>query len=205
MENKDSRESLDQSLAKSQFVPKLNLESVISQDNPRSSNKKACDIGELTYSENFDSSFHNASFTNNSNTSLTESSCVIDLPRQWPISFQQNTSSHAAAAKKDAKLQIAQYKRLKQQNTVDSVLLASDLKTKEEEKPPIQFKTKESAMDELLDSWRSMTTTNSVLFRESLGSTGGPQPGLKQSNIGQEKEISDHLIYLHKQVDKIIA
>ena len=74
----------------------------------------------------------------------------------------------------------------------------SDLKTKEETVAPVQFKTKENAMEALLDSWRSMTTTNSILLRESQGSTGGPQPGLKQSRIGQEKEISEHLVYLHK-------
>ena len=167
MDNKGSRESLDQSLAKSQFVPKLNLESVLSQDNPRSFNKKACDIGELTYSDNLESSYNDASFTNNSNISLTESSVVIDLPRQQPASLQQNICSHAGAAKKDAKLQIAQYKRLKQQQTVDSVLSTSDLQTKEEIVPPVQFKTKENAMEALLDSWRSMTTTNSILLRES--------------------------------------
>ena len=61
-------------------------------------------------------------------------------------------------------------------------------------------------MEALLESWRSMTTNNSILLRESVDSTGGLIGGVERigGKIGQEKEISEHLVYLHAQVDRIL-
>ena len=49
--------------------------------------------------------------------------------------------------------------------------------------PPVTFQIKENAMDALLESWRSMTTNNSMILRESVGSTGGPIAGGERAGM----------------------